>query len=75
MVLTKGKYLPIGTTPGSDRDIIIYIDESTDSESLQVSTDGGTLNNDIFVEKIDGEGSIFAVYCYCWNPILGIGRT
>ena len=65
----------MGTTPRSGRDSIRDIDGSTASASLQVSPDGGLLNNDIFVEKTDREGSGLAVYCYCWNAILGIGRT
>ena len=65
----------MGTTPRSGRYSIKDIDGITASASLQVSPYGSPLNNDIFVGKTDGEGSRLAVYCYCWNAILGIGRT
>ena len=65
----------MGTTPRSGIDSIRAIDGITASDFPQVSPDGGTLTNDIYVEKTDGEGSRIAVYCYCWNAILGIGRT
>ena len=75
LVLTKGQQPPMGTTPGIDRDRIRAIYIITASAYLQVSPDGGPFTNDIFVEKTDGEGSGLYVYCYCWNAILGIGRT
>ena len=45
----------MGTTPRSSRDSIRAIDESTASASLQVSTDGGPLNNDIILDKQMGK--------------------
>ena len=65
----------MGATPISVRDSIRDIDGITASVYLQVSPDGGTLNNDIYVQKTDGEGSGLDVYCYCQNAILGIGVT
>ena len=65
----------MGTTPFIGRDGIIDIDRSKDPASLQVSPYGGPLTNNIFVEKIDGEGSGINVYCYCWNSMLGIEIT
>ena len=65
----------MGTTPRSGRDSIRSIDGITASEYLQVSSDGGPLNNAIFVEKTDGEGRGLDVYCYFWNAILGFGIT
>ena len=55
----------MGTTPRSGRYRIRDIGGITASVYLQVSPDGGTLNNDIYVEKTDGEGSGLDVYCYC----------
>ena len=53
----------MGNTPGIDRDIIRAIYRITASASLQVSPDGGTLTNGIFLDKTDGEVSGLYVYC------------
>ena len=45
----------MGTTPRIGRDSIRAIYVITASSSLQVSTDGVPLTNDIFVDKTDGE--------------------
>ena len=65
----------MGTTPKISRDSNRDIYGSMASAFPQVSPDGGPLTNDIFVEKTDGKVSGLAVYCYCWNAILGVGRT
>ena len=74
-VRKKGRVPLLVTTPISVRNCIIAISGSTDIESLQVSRNYGPSTNDIFVDKIDGEGSGLAVYCFCWNSMLGIGIT
>ena len=43
--------------------------------TLQVARYGGSLANDIFVEKSDGEGVGIGVYCSCWDALLGTSRT
>ena len=53
----KGDIPLLGTTSRSGRDNIGAIGGSLGSASLQVSPDGGTSTNEIFVEKTDWEGS------------------
>ena len=45
------------TTPRSGRESIRAIDEIKASASLQVSPDGGLVNNDIFLENKYGKGN------------------
>ena len=53
----------MGTTPRIGRNSIGAIYRITASASLQVSPDGGTLTNGIFLDKTDGEVSGLYVYC------------
>ena len=43
--------------------------------TLKFTCDGGFSANDIFMEKVDGEGGVLAVYCSCWYSFLGIWIT
>ena len=63
--------------PPSDRggDSIIIIIGVKASAALQVTRDGGSSDNDIFMEKADGRGDGISVYCSCWDALLGISRT
>ena len=54
LVLKKGWQPSLGTTHRSSRDSIRAIYGTTALVYLQVSTDGGPLNNKIFVGKTDG---------------------
>ena len=51
LVLKKGWQPPLGTTHRSSRDSIRAIYGTVAFAYLQVSTDGGPLNNHIFLEK------------------------
>ena len=46
-----------------------------DSAALQVTRDGGSSDNNILMEKVDGEVGGLVVYCSCWDALLGIRRT
>ena len=63
------------TISSSGRDSMIVINVRTDTSSLQVSYNGGPLTSSIFVKEAYGEGSGLAVYCSCWDEILGTWRT
>ena len=45
------------------------------SANLQVTHDGGSLDNENFMEKTDGEGGKLDVYCSCRDALLGIRIT
>ena len=61
----------MGSTSGYNRDRIGSFIVATDSEAVKDTLDGGSLANDIFVEKSDGEGVGIGVYCSCWDALLG----
>ena len=42
--------------------------------TIQVTRDGGSSANDIFLEKSDWEGGGLAVYCSCWVAGWGLGE-
>ena len=64
----------MGTTPRSGRDSIRYIDGITASASLQVSHDGGPLNNEIFVEKQMGKEADLMFTVNFVMPFWGLGE-
>ena len=68
----KGIILP---PSGYSRDNIGVIIGFKASLTLHVTLDGVSLANGIFVEKEDEKGFGIAVYCSCWDALLGIGRT
>ena len=39
------------------------------SDTLQVTRDDGSFDNDIFMEKEDGEGGRLTVYYSCWDAL------
>ena len=60
---------------GCIRDSIGVIIVVKASVTVQVTLDGGSLANDIFDERAYGEGGGLAIYCSCWDALLGIRRT
>ena len=65
----------MGSTPRCSRDSIVIAIGVTASETVQVTLDGGSSANEIFLDKAYGERSGLAVYCFCWDSLLGIGIT
>ena len=57
------------------RDSIVIGIGVTSSAAVQDKLHGGYLANDIFVEKSDEEGGGLAVYCSCWDTILGMNMN
>ena len=64
----------MGITPRISIDRIRYIDGITASESLQVLPDGGTLTNDIFVEKNMGKEADLLFTVIVGMPFWGFGE-
>ena len=65
----------MGSPSGCSRDIIGVVVAVNYSETLQVMRYGGSLDNDIFMDKVDGEGRGLDVYFSCWYSLLGIRIT
>ena len=65
----------MGSPSGHSGDIIGAIIGIKAPETLQVTRDGGSSDNNILMEKVDGEVGGLVVYCSCWDALLGIRRT
>ena len=71
----KGNNILWDPSSGCSADSIGSIIGVKDSSTLQVTRDGSSLANGIFMDKLDGEVGGLAVYCSCWDSLMGIMRT